>query len=242
MKPTLSIRLGGVALITGAIAFMAVFGYLAARFNYPAVLDGPAETVLPALLATGSSGRAVWALYGFLPLIWLPAGVGAYHALRDSHPGAMQLALHCAALSALSMMLGLLRWPSIHWRLAEQYVVADPAQQQLLAATFDGLNLYLGNYLGEFLGELSFSAFFVLSGWAMLRSRITARWLAIAGVATGLLGWIGMFRNLTPLVAPVAGINNYLLPLWMIAMGVVLLRYRESGGRHAQGMPAARRA
>ena len=233
MRPLTTIRLGGVALILGAIAFMGVFAYLAAKFNYPAVLDGPASAVLPALLATGASGRAAWAFYGFLPLIWLPAGVGAYYALRDSHPGAMLLALHFAALSAISMMLGLLRWPSIHWRLAELYVAADPAQQRVLEATFDGLNTYLGNYLGEFLGELAFSAFFVLSAWALLRSGRSARWLAVVGLLTGILGWIGMFRNLTTAVAPVAAINNYLLPLWMIAMGVVLVRHRETG-------PAAR--
>ena len=131
--------------------------------------------MLPSLLATGLTGRAAWALYGFLPLVWLPAGVGAYHALRATHPGAMLLALQFALLSAVSMMLGLLRWPSIHWRLAELYVAADPAQQRVLGAMFDGLNAYLGNYLGEFLGELSFSAFFVLSAWALLRSRRTSR-------------------------------------------------------------------
>jgi hypothetical protein len=227
VKPIVTIRLGGVALIVGALAFMAVFAFLAARFDYPAVLDGPASSVLPSLLATGLTGRAAWALYGFLPLVWLPAGVGAYHALRATHPGAMLLALQFALLSAVSMMLGLLRWPSIHWRLAELYVAADPAQQRVLGAMFDGLNAYLGNYLGEFLGELSFSAFFVLSAWALLRSRRTSRWVALAGLLTGVMGWVGMFRNLTTAVAPVAAINNYLLPLWMIALGIVLLRYRE---------------
>ncbi len=227
MKSIITVRLGGVALIVGAVAFMGVFAYLAARFNYPAVLDGPAETVLPALLATGASGRAAWALYGFLPLIWLPAGAGAYRALRTTHPGAMLLALQFAALSSLSMMLGLLRWPSMHWRLAELYVTAEPAQQRVLATMFDGLNVYLGNYMGEFLGELSFSAFFVLTAWALLRSRTAPRWVAAGGLATGVLGWIGMFRNLTTAVAPVAAINNYLLPLWMIVLGVVLLRYSD---------------
>ena len=225
-QATLSVRLGGVALIVGALAFMAVFAYLAARFDYPAVLDGPAETVLPALLATGSAGRAAWAFYGFLPLIWLPAGVGAYYALRRTHPGAMLLALHFAALSAVSMMLGLLRWPTIHWRLAELQITASPAEQRVITALFDGLNVYLGNYIGEFLGELSFSAFFVLSAWVLLRARRAPSWLALAGILTGVLGWVGMFRNLTSAVAPVAAVNNYLLPLWMIAFGVVLLRER----------------
>jgi hypothetical protein len=204
-----------------------VFAWLAARFNYPAVLDGPASEVLPALLATGPAGRAAWALYGFLPLIWIPAGVGAYLALRRSHPGAMLLALQFALLSTVSMMLGLLRWPSIHWRLAELYVAADPVQQRIIGAIFNGLNTYLGNYLGELLGELSFNAFFVLTAWALLRSGSTNRWVAAAGLLTGTMGWIGMFRNLTAAVAPIAAINNYLLPLWMIVLGVVLLRHQE---------------
>lgn len=227
VKPPGTVRLGGLALILGAVAFMGVFAFLAARFDYPQVLDGPASTVLPALLATGPTGRAVWAIYGFLPLIWLPAGAGAYRALRSTHPGAMLLALMGAALSTISMMLGLLRWPTIHWRLAELYASADRSQRQVIEATFDGLNTYLGNSLGEFLGELAFSAFFVLSGWALLESRKTSRWMAAVVFLTGVLGWIGMFRNLTRAVAPVAAVNNYLLPLGMIILGVVLVRYRE---------------
>ncbi len=205
---------------------MAVFSFLAARFDYPAILDGPASTVLPKLLATGSAGRAVWALYAFLPLIWLPAGVGAYYALRRSHPGAMLLALQCAVLAAIAMMLGLMRWPTIHWHLAELQTTATAEQQQVIATVYDGLNTYLGNYIGEFLGELSFSMFFLLSSWALLRSGAAPKWLAAAGLIVAIAGFVGMFRNVTTAVNPVAAVNNYLLPLWMIVFGVVLLRHR----------------
>jgi len=226
LKSLLSVRVGGFALIVGAIAFMAVFSFLAARFDYPAILDGPASTVLPQLLTTGSAGRAAWALYAFLPLIWLPAGVGAYCALRRSHPGAMLLALQCAVLAAIAMMLGLMRWPTIHWHLAQLQATATPEQQQVIAATFAGLNTYLGNYLGEFLGELSFSMFFLLSSWALLRSGTAPKWVAIVGLIVAVAGFVGMFRNITTAANPVAAVNNYLLPLWMIVFGVVLLRYR----------------
>lgn len=227
MSTRTSIRAGGWALIVGALAFMGVFGYLAARFDYPAILDGAAGTVLPRLLATGPAGRAVWALYALLPLIWLPAGVGAYYALRRSHPGTMLLALQFAVLAAIAMMFGLMRWPSMHWRLAEAYVAADPHQRVVLDAVFNGLNSYLGNYLGEFLGELSASVFFLLSGWSMLRSGVGPQWAAGLGLLTGAAGLVGMFRNVTTTVAAVASFNNYLLPLWMIVFGMVLLRHRE---------------
>ena len=117
-----------------------------------------------------------------------------------------------AVMASISMMLGLMRWPSIHWRLAEAYAVADPSQRAVLAALFDGLNSYLGNYLGEFLGELSFSMFFLLSAWAMRKSPVAPRWAAPIGLITGAAGLIGMFRNMTSSVATLASINNYLLP------------------------------
>ena len=226
MKSNATVRMGGLALVLGAISFIAVFSYLAARFDYPEVLDGTANVVLPKLLATGASGRAAWAFYAFLPLIWLPAGVGAYRAFRRTHPGAMLLALQWAVVAALSMMLGLMRWPSVHWHLAQLQANATPEQQPVIAAIFDGLNTYLGNYIGEFLGELSFSMFFLLSSWVLLRSRATAKWVAVLGLITAIAGLVGMFRNVSAAVAPVAAVNNYLLPMWMIVFGIVLLRHR----------------
>jgi hypothetical protein len=210
---------GGLALVVGAVGFLAVFAYLAARFNYPEVLDGSAEDVLPALLATGDSGRAAWAFYAILPLIWLPAGVGAFEALRDRARGPMRLAMLFAVVAAVSMMLGLMRWPSIHWELARAWVASSATERVVLRATFDGLNRYLGNFIGEFLGELSFSLFFVLSGVGLLRRLETRRWLGWSSIAVGALGLLGMWRNVTPVVALVAEVNNYLLPLWMLVFG-----------------------
>jgi len=224
MPGGLSVRFGGLALILGAVAFIGVFSFLAARFNYPAILNGPADTVLPQLLATGGAGRLVWAVYAFLPLIWIPAGVGAHVALRRSHPGATMLAMLCAFLAALSMMLGLMRWPTIHWRLAELYATADSAQRAVIGAVFDGLNAYLGNYIGEFLGEFAFSVFFLLTSWALLRTRAVSSIVPMLGLVTGIAGLVGMFRNVIPAVAPLAAVNNYLLPAWMIVFGVVLIR------------------
>lgn len=77
-------------------------------------------------------------------------------------------------------------------------------------------------------------AFFVLSAWVLLRSRTTSRWVAAAGLLTGVMGWIGMFRNLTTVAAPMAAINNYLLPVWMVGLGIILLRHREPAHRVAE--------
>jgi uncharacterized protein DUF4386 len=218
-----TILAGGIALVGGALAFLGVFSYLAARFHYPEVLEGSAQDVLPALLATGTSGRLAWALYGILPLVFILGGVGAFEALRERASGPMRAGLQFAFLAAVCMMLGLMRWPSVHWELARAWHAAGEGDRLVLAAVFDGLNRYLGNFIGEFVGELSFSVFFVLSGVGLLRHERAPRWLGWWGIATGVLGLIGMWRNVTPAVDAVAAANNYLLPAWMIGFGVWLV-------------------
>ena len=93
----------------------------------------------------------------------------------------------------------------------------------MLTAVLDGLNRYLGNFIGEFIGVLAFSVFFVLSGVGLSRHPRSPRWLSWWGIATGVLGLIGMWRNVTPGVEVVAAANNYLLPAWMIGLGVWLV-------------------
>ena len=100
MREHTIVRAGGVALIAGAMAFLGVFTFLAARFDYPAVLDGSAAEVLPNLLATGAIGRAVWAVYGFLPIIWIPAGVAAFHALRSVREGSARIGMQLAMIAS----------------------------------------------------------------------------------------------------------------------------------------------
>jgi hypothetical protein len=188
------------------------------------VLDGHAAEVLPALLATGDSGRAVWAIYALLPLIWIPAAVGAFHALRAKSEGAMRTAMLFAVVSSLAMILGLMRWPSFHWELARAWT-ADPSARPALDAVFNATNRYLGNFIGEFLGELAISVFFLLSAGAMLKQGSGfARGIGWFGVVASVAGLIAMFRNMLTVVAPVAEVNNYLLPLWMIVFGVSLFR------------------
>jgi len=226
------IVVGGASLIIGALAFVLVFSYLAANFDYPDVLDGSAAQVLPRLRDGGPVMRAVWAIYAFLPLLLLPGAVGAYFACPSSRPR-MTLALIVASLGALAMCLGLMRWPSIHWALAEAYSQADAGANRSLDAVFSGLNLYLGNYIGEFLGETMLAAFFLLTGLSMIDEAPFPKWLGWSGVLFSFLFFAGAFRNVASAVQIIADINNGLLPLWMIVLGAALIWY----SRHAAVPP-----
>ena len=84
---TRRIVIGGASLIAATILFVVVFTYLAAAFDYPDVLDRPAADVLPALLALGSTGRMVWFVYGLIPLLIVPTGLGVSEAASASSRG-----------------------------------------------------------------------------------------------------------------------------------------------------------
>jgi len=215
---------GGLSFIVGALAFVAVFSYLAANFDYPKILDGSAAEVLPRLQAGGATMRAVWAVYAFLPLLLVPGAVGAYFACPASR-GRMTVALVFGSLGSLAMGLGLMRWPSVHWALAEAYGPAGGEAKSSLAAIFSGLNLYLGNYIGEFLGEVCLATLFLLTGLSLRREGQFPRWLGACGAVFSLLFLVGALRNAFPAVQPVADVNNALLPLWMLLLGASLVGY-----------------
>jgi hypothetical protein len=224
------IRFGGWSLIVGALLFVGVFSYLAAEFDYPDVLEGPARVVLPNLRRGGPMMRGVWALYSVLPLAFIPAGAGSYLALRRGDKGRMLVAFCAALVVAFAMPIGLMRWPSVHWVLAGAFETAEPDARTAIAATFDGLNVYLGQYIGEFLGEMAMATFFFLSALSARSRGGFPVWFTAGGVLAAACFFVGALRNLTPAVNAVAEINNGLIPVWMIAFGIGLVRF---GGRAA---------
>jgi hypothetical protein len=222
-----AVRTGGWALVLAAILFTAVFSYLAGRFDYPDVLDRPATEVLPRLIALGTTGRVVWSLYALIPLLLVPAGVGTSLALRGAAPGAARSAAAFAVISAFSMMLGLLRWPSVQWEIGRAYATASPTDRAALDTMFAGLNSYLGVFIGEFVGELALNLFFLLTAYAILRSVERPRWLGITGLVVSLIGFVAMFRNATPAVGLIADVNNIVLPVWLLTLGLAFVGERS---------------
>jgi len=236
MKNQRTIRVGGVALIATGILYPAVFAFLAIRFNYPDILDGQGHEVLPRLWEGGLTFRAAWTLYGLLPLLLLPAGTGAFYALRKHMEGGMRVALHLSLFSAFALMLGLLRWSSIHFELARFYQTADGSQREVIDAVFLGLNSYLGNYIGEFLGEGMMHGFLLLSAMAMLRTPGFPKWLGWIGIIVSGLNLVAVFRNVSVVAESVQdGLNMLMLfPVWLVIFGIGLIRFaakmrREEG-------------
>lgn len=222
-------RLAGATYVAASVGFLIVFSWLASHFGYPDVLDLPAADVLPRLLSLGGAGRAVWAVYALLPLMLIPAAAGAVGALKrvdGRSDTAVRIGLLLQVFAALCMTLGLARWSTAQWSLATSWQLADAAQRVGLAATFDVLNVFLGNGIGEFVGELTLYGSFLAFAIALYHNG--AKKVAALGAITAVAGWIGMFRNITPSVQLAADVTNALLPLFLIVFGVSLLRGKVS--------------
>lgn len=212
-------RFGGLALIAAAIAFSAVFTILAMRMGYPDVLDLPVDKVYAKLLEGGASLRKVWFVYAFIPFALLPTAFGAQAAFPE-HPLKMQAAVVLASLAALFMFFGLIRWPTLHWVLAQS--ATTPAATLALAPWFDAINLLLGNLIGEFAGEMALAGFFLLISVALMDESGRIRLLGHFGVAFSIALMLGAWRNAWPVVQPITDATNILLPLYMIALGIGL--------------------
>ena len=68
----------------------------------------------------------------------------------------------------------------------------------------------------------------LLSGLSLVAEARFPKWLGWTGATFALLFLIGALRNAAPAVQPVADINNALLPLWMVVLGVSLIWYSKS--------------
>jgi hypothetical protein len=228
MSQILRARTAGVTYIAASIGFLVVFGWLAANFGYPDVLDQPAAEVLPRLLQLGVAGRAVWLAYAILPLLLIPAAIGAGRGKWRRSDRVIRAAVALQSAAAIAMTIGLARWSTLQWHLAEQWNNAGETQRHALADTFDTLNRILGNTVGEFVGELAlFGSLLAFAPALWRRGDVTSRVVAVLAGITGAAGWMGMFRNVAPAVQPATDLTNLLLPLFLIAFGVVLWRDRD---------------
>lgn len=217
-------RIGAVILALGSAAFIAIFLYLQATFSYPDILDRDAGDVLVRLHAGGATLRAVWLLYAALPLAILVAGIASMPLLEDGGGrGLARIGAVAAVVASLAMMIGLLRWPSIQWTLAERWGDATADQREVYAVMFDAANRYLGNLTGELIGELALAGWVASIGMALRlteRPRASAAMLLLAAVVA-----LGALRQLSPVFDPIAAGSNLALPLSLFAIAWLMWRH-----------------
>jgi hypothetical protein len=208
----------------------AAFLGLGSVFDYPDVLQQPADQVLQKFAARQG------AIITLFSLLALGAGPLAPIALLVPrlHDGRLSRWSTWAGIAAAAVqVIGLLRWPLIVPSLAAR--ATDPLASAVARAdatdTFELLHTLLGTVVGETLGYLLTALWTVLVVLAV-GQRIAGRWFAGLGLTSAVLILTGVA---VPLGLPGADLANFLgyvlWSVWLIAFAVLVWRRPVGEGR-----------
>ena len=159
-------------------------------------------------------------------LLAVPAALGLYRALRPAESTAV-IALAAAVAGALIGVGGALLNMSLWARLAHAYAEAQAATRPILEVTYETL-IGVGpshQLTWALLSGIGVGLFSV----AILRTALLPKWVAWLGLFVALAGWL----HLLTVVWGVWGAwvfhetNFTLFNVWMLVVGVALLRLRE---------------
>jgi hypothetical protein len=222
-------RTTGGLFIIGALAFACAATVLSSTFDWPDVLREPAEVVLPAFTAGGSS--LVWTWFAtawtyavlLVPVLLLPAVLG-----RRSDP-VLRAATYVGATSVVLSLIGFLRWVFVVPSLADSYADGDVTTRTAVDAAWTAQHQFGGALLGEHLGQLLVIGWSVTVSVIILRTGVLPRWLGIAGLVVSALYLTNQGDILATALPGVPAwdlgglIGSTTWGLWIAALGVVLL-------------------
>lgn len=221
--------LTGILLIVTPVLFMTAFTMLQMNFEYPDILRQPAMTVMQKFAAGGSGLIINWYLMVVSSILFIPIAVMLHPYLTREDAPYMNVATTFGVVAGIVQMLGFIRWPFLVPTLASTYL--DPSTSEATRAaievTFTAFNQYAGVGVGEHLGYLFTALWSVLIGFAMMNSPRFSKWLGWMGIvfAVGILA--GTLESAgIPFVGLVNAVSYIFWAVWMIVIGVYLLRRR----------------
>src|SRR3954447_25842329 len=178
-------RTTGALFLGGALAFGAAATTLSSTFDWPDILREPADVVLPAFVAGGTSLVWTWFAtawtYGLLlvPILLLPSVLG-----RRTDP-VLRAATYVGATSVVLSLIGFLRWVFVVPSLADSYVSGDATTKTAVEAAWTAQHQFGGALLGEHLGQLLAIGWSVTVSVLILRTGVLPRWA----------GWLGLLAS-----------------------------------------------
>lgn len=225
----------GVVLVVFPLLVQVPFALLGATFDYPDILRRPPAEVLERFAAGGDVLVLTWYAYALCVVPFLLAVIVLPDALEAS-AARRRVIRALGVISAVTQLVGLLRWTLVVPALASAYVdpAASESSRAAIAIAFDTQHRLFGNLMGEHVGQLT------LALWTLLITTTQAspalRWL---GRAAGGLFLVGLGDGLATVIAvPGASVIAHaplvaflLWTAWMIATGVALHRRTSATDR-----------
>ena len=236
----------GVLFILGAVLVNAPYALLIANFNYPDILREPPSVILTQFAAGGTPLILTWLAFAWVGFPLLLAIVMLQHVIgRDQIPY-LWAGTVVGAIGAVVQMIGLLRWVFVVPVLAGTYVdpAASAAARESAVVAFQVVHQFGGVLLGEHLGQAFTIVWMVVVSLAALRSSLFKPFVGWLGMAAASIYAMAQFELLATVVAtaptvPWAGLTGSLLwLLWMVVLGVSLLRGRTVEARLPAAFPS----
>ncbi|MEM9133150.1 MAG: DUF4386 family protein [Actinomycetota bacterium] len=223
-------RTGGLLAITASFLALVPLVVLGAAIDWPASLGDPAADALPRLLDNEGAVRFGYLAYLGYSVLLLPVGIAvtrwADGGARATLSTLALIAMGAAAVSSGMRTIGIIRWLSTMFPLAESWEVADDAERAIIAVQFDAVNNY-GGAIGELLGVGLFAVVWLAVTALGPGRRHRGGWFVISGavvaavVAVPLIDLAGVDPGAAVILSGTA------FNLWLLAVGVAMIRDTE---------------
>jgi hypothetical protein len=216
-------RLAAVLMVVAVVLANVAFVGLGSVFNYPDILQEPAEEILTQFRADEAAIITLFTLLALSAALLAPIAL-LLGRLAGNEWGRWSIWVGIAA--AIVQVIGLMRWPLIVPFLADR----DDTD------AFETIHTVLGEVIGETFGYLLTATWTVLIIYA-LAQRLAGRWFSYLGLAAAALIALGI---LVPLDVPGTDFANFLgyiiWSVWLLIFAVLIWRRSELGSPAAQAL------
>ncbi len=229
-------KIAGWSFIIGALLINIPYTLLMINFNYPDILRESPEKILTQFHNGGEALIYQWLAFAWVGFPILIGIILLYKIFKDEKIAVGQLGMIFGVFAIIFQLVGLLRWVFVVPVLANKFV--DPtstnATKESIIVAFQVIHQYGGVIMGEHLGQIFTIIWTVLISLSMFKSSIFRKWLGWFGILASIIYLFAqteLFQTVLPnfYVFPEAGmIGSILWLIWMIIMGIYLIRYKEA--------------
>lgn len=216
---------GFLSIAQGLLIFIPTF-VLGAAINWPDSLDDPASIALPRLLENEGAVRLGYFAYLIYSILFAISIALLSEIVFGKKAGIlMRIVIALAVASALARSIGIVRWLSPMFDLAEISKGAKTAEEQFtISTTFETLNSY-GGTIGEVLGVSLFAAIAILLlSIGNVKENTLPKWFSFFGLvsAIGLLWTSVEILGVDPGSIAIL-LGTTLVQFWFLCIGFWLI-------------------
>ncbi len=228
-------KLTGFFFIIGAILVNIPYTLLILNFDYPDILRQPTEEILTRFQAGGTSLIYTWLAFAWVGLPMLFGTILLQRVLEKENSPFLETATTIGVSGFIVQVVGLLRWVFVIPVLARLFTgpTTDPVTKAAIPAVFIAVHQYGGVILCEHLGQFLIIIWMSIISGIIYKSKFFSKWVAWLGwfaSSVYILAQTELFATAIPTFPVIdwAGLYGSLLwILWMIVLGVYLVKYKE---------------